>query len=118
MKQFGFYLKIKPEMKKEYKDAHDKIWPDYIKLLREAGLKNQSTFYREDGTLFLYFEAEDPEESLNKIADHPLNLKWQKEMKKFFKQKPKTKIREPDSNIDLLRIRPEVEILEPIYHED
>ena len=118
MKQIAFCLKIKPEMKEEYKNAHDKIWPEYIKLMREAGLKNQSIFYMEDGTLFLYLEAENPEESLRKIADHPLNLKWQKKMEKFFRQKSKSKTRESDKNIDLLRMRPEVEILELIYHKD
>ena len=118
MKQFGFCLKIKPEMKEEYKDAHDKIWPEFVKVQRNAGLKNQSIFYREDGTLFLYFESANPEKSLKEISDHPLNIKWQKEMERFFiKDNRRKKTESSGSNI-LSKTRPEVEILELIYQKD
>ena len=37
MTRYAFTFKIHPQMKKEYKEAHDKIWPEMVEAIR-AGL--------------------------------------------------------------------------------
>ena len=118
MRQFAFTLKLNPEMKDEYQEIHENIWPEFVKILRKAGMKNQSTFFKEDGTLFLYFESDDPEKSLREVSNDPLNIKWQKEMDRFFgKESKKEKTGPKDKNI-LFKARPEIEVLELIYHKE
>ena len=116
--QFGFTFKIKPEMKAEYKEAHDNIWSEYADAVRNAGITNQSIFYRKDGTLFLYFESEDPEKSLKIISKNPLNDKWQREMEKFLlKEDSKYVGSSPKKGSALEEFRPEVEILEQVFYQ-
>ena len=118
MAQFGFTFKIKPEMKEEYKKAHDNIWPDYAKAVRDAGITNQSIFYKKDGTIFIYQESDDPERSLKIIADNPLNTKWQKEMEKFILKEGNIPIDSPDKKGSVLEeFRPEVEIMEQVFYQ-
>jgi len=112
MKYYAYCAKIKTEMKEEYKIAHDNIWPDYVKAVMDAGILNISIFYRKDGTLFLYFESDDPEKSLKTISGNPLDIKWQKEMEKFF-IKGDT---ESEKDILLGRFMPDDLSLELIYH--
>ena len=53
-------FRIKPELKAEYKKAHDEIWPDMARAIRKSGIRNYSIYFRDDGTLFSYFECRDP----------------------------------------------------------
>ncbi|KPJ80023.1 MAG: hypothetical protein AMS17_21020 [Spirochaetes bacterium DG_61] len=84
MKRFAFIFRIKPELKNEYKKAHDEIWPDMAQAIRESGIRNYSIFFRKDGTLFAYLEAEDPEKSFEYIGKQEVNERWQKAMDKYF----------------------------------
>jgi len=119
MKQICYIQKIKPEFKSDYKKAHDNIWPEFVKVLKNAGLHNSSTFFRKDGTLILYTECENPVESFSKIAASSLNTKWQKEMDKYIIKEQK---KFSDSagilkeKYSLLKVRQGLEILEQIFY--
>jgi L-rhamnose mutarotase len=119
MKQVCYIQKIKPELKEEYKKAHDKIWPEYIKVLKDAGLNNSSTFFKKDGTIILYTECENPVESFSKIAASPFNTKWQKEMDKYI-IKEGEKLSDSTNNLKevdaLSKVRQGLEILEQIFY--
>lgn len=118
MVQFGFTFKIKPEMKEEYTKAHDNIWPEYANAVRDAGITNQSIFYQKDGTLFIYFESEDPEKSLNILSKNPLNDKWQKEMERFLLKEDNKSVNDSQKKGSALEeFRPEVEILEQVFYQ-
>ena len=106
MKRYAFIFKIRPELKDEYKKAHDEIWPDMAKAINDSGIKNYSIFFRKDGTLFAYLEAEDPEKSFEYIGKQEVNERWQKAMDKYF-------IKE-DPNI----LGPEVEVIDEVFHID
>ena len=49
MKRYTFTMRIKPELKAEYKKAHDEIWPDMAKAIRDSGIRNYSISFRPDG---------------------------------------------------------------------
>jgi len=83
MQRIAFVLRIRPEMKEEYKRAHDNIWPELKKNMQYAGIKNFSIYFKKDGILFGYYEVEDIERT-NSMVDAEIGNKWEKYMKKFF----------------------------------
>lgn len=106
MKRFTFVFKIKPELKAEYKKAHDEIWPDMAAAIQASGIKNYSIYFRKDGTLFAYLESEDPQGAFAYISEQEVNGRWQEAMDKYFVKE--------DSSI----IGPEIEELEEVFHID
>lgn len=106
MKRFAFLFKIKPELKARYKKAHDEIWPDMAKAIRDSGITNYSIFFREDGTLFAYLESPDPEKSFEYIGKQEVNKRWQEAMEMFF-------VKETSAALG-----PEIETLEEVFYID
>jgi L-rhamnose mutarotase len=104
MKRYGSVFRIRPEMVKEYKQAHDEIWPDMAKAIQDAGIRNYSIFFRKDGMLFSYFECEDAPRALASIRTTEVNTRWQVAMEKYFVK----------SRAGILG--PETEDLEEVFH--
>ena len=105
-KRYAFQMRIKPELKAEYKKAHDEIWPDMAKAIRKSGIRNYSIFFRKDGTLFAYLESKDPIESFEFLAKQEVNGRWQKAMDKYF-------VKENSAILG-----PEMEEIEEVFHID
>ena len=106
MKRYAFIFKIRPELKKEYQKAHDEIWPDLAKVIKDSGIQNYSIFFRKDGTLFAYLESEDPEKSFEYIFKQDVNERWQNAMNKYFVKE------------DTSLLGPEMEEIEEVFHLD
>ena len=106
MKRYGFMFRIKPELKAEYKKAHDEIWPDMAAAIRRSGIRNYSIFFRPDGSLFAYFECENADEAFEYMGRQEVNTRWQKVMDKFFIKS------------DPAILGPEMEDLEEVFHQD
>jgi len=109
MFRIGFIFKIKPELKEEYKKAHDKIWPELVKAVKECGFKNNSIFFKSDGTLFNYLEIDekiDFNKAWRKLSETDINKRWQKYMEKFVIKKNESVI------------GPDIEMLEEVFHLD
>jgi L-rhamnose mutarotase len=79
MQRFGSLIKLRPEKLAEYKDLHANVWPDVLKMIREANIRNYSIFYK-DGYLFSYFEyhGEDFQADMQKMAADPATQAWWK----------------------------------------
>jgi len=106
MKRTAFIFKIKPELKSEYKKAHDMIWPEMAEIIKKSGIKNYSIFFKKDGTLFAYLETDDFEKAIARQKKTDVYKRWQDHMEKYF-------IKE-DSSIS----GPEIEMLEEVFHLD
>lgn len=106
MQRYASIFRIRPELKEEYKKEHDEIWPDMAKAIRNSGIHNYSIFFRKDGTLFAYFEADDPAAAFEYIGKQEVNERWQKAMERYF-------IKE-----DTGKLGPEMEELEEVFHID
>jgi L-rhamnose mutarotase len=106
MRRYAFVFRIKPELKAEYKKAHDEIWPDMAKAIRDSGITNYSIFFCKDGLLFAYLEAEDPVGAFAFISKQEVNTRWQQAMEKYF---VKENTAEPG---------PQMEELEEVFHID
>lgn len=106
MRRHAFLFRIKPEMKAEYKKAHDELWPEMADALRRSGIRNYSIFFRQDGTLFGYLESDDPAGAFEYLSRQEVNTRWQKAMDRFFvKSRP-----------DILG--PQTEEMEEVFHLD
>jgi L-rhamnose mutarotase len=105
-KRYAFLMRIKPELKAEYKKAHDEIWPDMARAIRKSGIRNYSIYFRDDGTLFAYLESKDPAKAFAWLGKTEVNERWQKAMDKYFVKK--------DSSI----LGPEVVPVEEVFHLD
>jgi L-rhamnose mutarotase len=107
MQRIGFTMKIKPELKDEYKKAHDEIWPEMAKALNDYGMHNYSIYFRKDGTLFAYLEVDgDFQEQMGKFSKLDVNERWQKYMDQYFVKEDKS------------ILGPEIEMLEEVFHLD
>ena len=79
-----FLLKVRPERIDEYKSRHTGVWPEMLAALRETGWHNYSLFLRPDGLLVGYLEADDFDQCVARMKEHPVNARWQAEMAPFF----------------------------------
>jgi L-rhamnose mutarotase len=79
-----FLLKVRQERIDEYKVRHANVWPEMLAALRETGWRNYSLFLRPDGLLVGYLEADDFDQCVARMKDHPVNARWQTEMATFF----------------------------------
>ena len=105
-KRYAFVMRIKPELKADYKKAHDEIWPEMAQAIRRSGIRNYSIYFREDGTLFAYLEAPDPAKAFEWLGKTEVNTRWQKAMDRYFVKK------------DPPLLGPEVVSLEEVFHQD
>ncbi len=105
---FASVFKIKPEFKEKYKKDHDNIWPEMRKLIKDIGIENYSIFFKNDGTLFSYYESnldkKIVEKNLEKASQTKTYKKWQEAMDRYF-------IKKNDS-----KTGPEVIDLEEVFH--
>ncbi len=82
MKRFGSVVAVKPEKVEEYKRLHAAVWPDVLRMIKAAGIRNYSIYFRKlaDGRpyLFSYFEyvGDDFAADMAKIAEDPTTQKW------------------------------------------
>jgi L-rhamnose mutarotase len=106
MKRTAFIFRIRPEMKEEYKKAHDEIWPELAKAINDVGIKNYSIFFRKDGTLFAYLECDDYNKAIGILSKTDVNARWQNYMNKFFIKD------DPDI------LGPQIEMIEEVFHLD
>jgi L-rhamnose mutarotase len=85
MKRVGFLLKVKADRLEEYKQHHQKVWPEMLDALRRTGWHNYSIFSRPDGLLFGYFETPtDFQAALAGMSQEAINAKWQDFMASYF----------------------------------
>lgn len=85
MRRVGFILKVRQEKLAEYKEHHQRVWPEMLAALRRTGWHNYSLFLRDDGLLFGYFETpESFQAALAGMAKEEINAKWQEFMAPYF----------------------------------
>jgi L-rhamnose mutarotase len=82
MKRYGTVLGLKEEKIAYYKELHDAVWPDVLKMIRTCHIENYSIYLRRlpDGKhyLFSYFEytGDDFAADGARMAADPTTQKW------------------------------------------
>ena len=81
MEKYAWLAKIKDGMKDEYVRRHDEIWPELVKVLKDAGIYNY-TIWTDGDVLFGYYECTQGIEFAAKTqANSPVVDKWNEYMK-------------------------------------
>ncbi len=75
----GFVLRVKPEQVEEYVAAHQEVWPEMLRTLSAAGIRNY-TIFRSENEMFGYFETDDLERAERCLAAQPVSVRWQDAM--------------------------------------
>ena len=73
-------MKLFPGFKEEYRKRHNEIWPELVRLLKDAGIGNYSIFLDEEtNTLFAYQEQSGGSSSQD-LGTTEIVKKWWKYM--------------------------------------
>jgi L-rhamnose mutarotase len=84
MKRVGFQFKVRPDRLAEYKEQHERVWPEMLDALQETGWHNYTLFTRDDGLIFGYFETDTDLATVQaKMAAKEVNTRWQEFMSSF-----------------------------------
>jgi L-rhamnose mutarotase len=54
-----FLGRVRAERLAEYRERHERVWPEMLDALRQAGWRSYSLFLTEDGLLVGYLETDD-----------------------------------------------------------
>ena len=84
MERVCFLGRVRPERLAEYRERHERVWPDMLAALRQAGWRNYSLFLTDDGLLVGYLETPDYQAALGRMAETEVNSRWQAEMAPYF----------------------------------
>ena len=88
MKRLAFKMQLNTGQKEEYKKRHQEIWPELVKLLKEAGVSEYSIFIDEDtDTLFAFQKVEGDGGSQN-LGQTEIVQKWWAYMADIMKVNP------------------------------
>lgn len=81
MEKYAWKGMIKEGMIDEYVKRHNEIWPEMVKVLKDAGIKNY-TIWNTGCELFGYYECEKGIDYAAKVqAQSPVVDKWNEYMK-------------------------------------
>jgi L-rhamnose mutarotase len=84
VQRYGSVIGLKPEKAEEYIKLHADTWPEVLKQIEGANIRNYSIYMGElnDGNLYLfsYFEyiGDDFDADMKKIGDDPKTQEWWK----------------------------------------
>ena len=84
MERVCFLGRVRAERLAEYRERHERVWPDMLAALREAGWRNYSLFLTGDGLLVGYLETPDYQAALDGMARAEVNARWQRDMAPYF----------------------------------
>ena len=87
MPRVAFRLRIRPEGIEGYERDHQHVWPDLLAKLKEVGISDYSIF-RRGQDLVLVMRVDDFEGAWRALDADPVNLRWQREMAKYFEPVP------------------------------
>jgi L-rhamnose mutarotase len=79
-----FLARVRPDRLAEYRERHQRVWPEMRAALAETGWGNYSLFLTDDGLLVGYLETADYQAALDAMAATEVNERWQAEMSEFF----------------------------------
>jgi L-rhamnose mutarotase len=84
MDRVCFVGRVREDRLAEYRERHERVWPQMRAALSEAGWGNYSLFLTADGLLIGYLETDDYQAALDRMARTEINERWQAEMAPFF----------------------------------
>ena len=87
MPRYAFKLRVRAEALEEYDREHQRVWPELLRKLKEAGISDYSIF-RRGQDLFLTLRVDDFERAWDELDRDPVNRRWQEFMSRLFEPVP------------------------------
>jgi L-rhamnose mutarotase len=87
MPRYAFKLRIKLDAIEEYEREHQRVWPELLAKLKDAGISDYSIF-RRGQDLVLVLRVDDFEKAWDKLDRDPVNQRWQVFMGRLFEPVP------------------------------
>jgi L-rhamnose mutarotase len=88
MKRFAFKMKLHPGFKEEYRKRHNEIWPELVKLLKDAGVGNYSIFLDEETNSLFAYQEQSGDSSSQDLGTTEIVKKWWKHMADIMETNP------------------------------
>jgi len=84
MERVAFLLRLKPGAGPAYDEAHQRVWPEMLALLKRAGITEYSIFRRDELLVLSMRVEQDFETTWRQIESDPVNTRWQEAMSAYF----------------------------------
>lgn len=81
-------MKLHPGFKEEYRKRHNEIWPELVKLLKDAGVGNYSIFLDEETNSLFAYQEQSGESSSQDLGTTEIVKKWWKHMADIMETNP------------------------------
>jgi len=72
----GLHTRLRPGAEADYDRAHEAVWLDVLAAIRAAGIERWHIF-RDGLDLFHFVECADYDAAMARLADDPVNRRWQ-----------------------------------------
>jgi L-rhamnose mutarotase len=99
MARVAFRLRVRADRIAEYEEAHRRVWPELLQLLKDVGIAQYSIFLS-GVDLFFYMQVDDFERAWSEIDSSPVNQRWQQQMAPLFEPMSQ---REPGQRFPMMR---------------
>lgn len=76
MQRFAFKMKLLPGKAAAYKQRHDDIWPELVKLHSDAGIRDYSIYLDEATNTLFAFQYRIDHHQTDQLPDSPLMRRW------------------------------------------
>jgi L-rhamnose mutarotase len=88
MTRAAFTMKLKPGFESEYKRRHDEIWPELVRELESAGVRDYSIFLDESTLTLFAFQKVKDHNSADLLPSRDIVKKWWKYMADLMETNP------------------------------
>jgi L-rhamnose mutarotase len=80
MEQIAFKMVLRPGMADEYRLRHDRIWPEVLGLLREAGISDYSIFLDDETDILFAVLWRTPGHRMDALPQAEVMQRWWRHM--------------------------------------
>lgn len=88
LERHAFKMRLNPGMEAEYRKRHDKIWPELVALLHEAGVSDYSIHLDPETNILFGVLNRPADHKMAALPDHPVMKKWWKHMSDIMASNP------------------------------
>ncbi|ADB35879.1 protein of unknown function DUF718 [Kribbella flavida DSM 17836] len=82
MSRLALHSRLIAGTEQSYEREHARVWPELITVMRAAGIDDWS-IWRSGRDLFHLVECDDYEAAVARLADDPVDQRWQQHMSRF-----------------------------------
>jgi L-rhamnose mutarotase len=76
MKRAGFTMRLKPGNEQEYKRRHDEIWPELVKELADAGVRDYVIYLDPESLVLFASQKVTEHNTADELAGKQIVRKW------------------------------------------